>query len=121
MVLRAPERLFDEKAFILLDEISGKLTDMQAVGYVYPQTVSVTNERREISGQTFAVTIINDGPDAVYIWLNKDEQKRPWEEGEPGLAKNEKLEWEFRSRKPTTIYFICQPGQTASCRVWRLV
>lgn len=109
---------------ILLDEIAGKLGVMiermqeaEAGGMLHPMTLVVTNALLEYicSPAWYSFTMINGGPNAVYVDVNRDSNAQSL--GTP-LNNGETAAVNYNKPKIGTLYLRCQPAQTATVRLF---
>jgi len=109
---------------ILLDEIAGKLGVMldrmqeaEQGGMLHPMTRTVTNVLQEwiCTPHWYSVTIINDGPNPVYVDVNRQDNAinlvTP-------LNITENVVINYNKPKIETLYLRCQPAQTATVRMF---
>lgn len=109
---------------VYLDEIAGRLAEMtrrmmeaEAQGIIYPLNLPVTGVIQEIRCNPFwySFTVFNDGPNPVYVDVNKDQNARllvaPLNMGE-NLAVN------FDKPRVKFLYAACAVGQTANIRIF---
>lgn len=109
---------------ILLDEIAGKLGVMlermlesEQGGMLSPMTLAVTNLLQEwvCSPHWYSVTVINDGPNPVYVDVNRDANavnlNTPLNNGENVVVN-------YNKPKIEKIFLRCLPLQTATIRMF---
>lgn len=109
---------------ILLDEIAGKLGVMldrmqeaEQGGMLHPMTLAVTNVLQEwiCSPNWYSVTIINDGPNPVYIDVNREANAQNLT---TPLNITENVVINYNKPRIETLYLRCQPLQTAGVRLF---
>jgi len=60
-------------------------------------------------------TIVNDGPDGVYVVANE------WRQPEAPIPKGQPIDIDLKSRGAIKrLYLLCPPGQTATVRIYAL-
>lgn len=108
---------------ILLDEVSGKLSDMkkhmewsEQGGRLVPLNLSITAlYEHACTPPWYSCTIFNDGPNPVYIDVNRDNNAvnlvTP-------LNNGENLVVDYEQPKIDFLYFGVVAGQTANVRVF---
>lgn len=109
---------------ILLDEIAGKLGAMldrmqesEQGGMLQPQTLVITNILQEwiCTPHWYSVTIINDGPNPVYVDVNRDANAvnliTP-------LNITENVVINFNKSRIEKVFLRCLPAQTAVIRMF---
>lgn len=109
---------------ILLDEIAGKLGIMldrmqeaEQGGMLHPMTLAVTNVLQEwiCSPHWYSVTVINDGPNPVYIDVNREANAQNLT---TPLNITENIVVNYNKPKIEYLYLRCQPAQTATVRMF---
>lgn len=109
---------------IMLTEIADKLGDMltrmqesEMGGMLHPMTRTVTNVLQEwiCTPHWYSVTIINNGPNPVYIDVNRDANAVNLN---TPLNITENIVINFNKPKIEKIFFRCLPAQTAAIRLF---
>lgn len=114
----------DTVSIILLDEIAGKLGVMldrmqeaEQGGMLQSMTLIITNVLQEwlCTPHWYSVTVINDGPNPVYIDVNRDANAvnlvTP-------LNVTENVVINFNKSRIEKIFLRCLPAQTATVRMF---
>jgi hypothetical protein len=108
---------------ILLDEIAGRLAEIyesmqeeRAEGVVEPiEPISVTEEPRRVVAlfkPWFDVTVVNDGPDDVWVMVNT-EKSFEWHR----VPKDETYKVDMKRGIIKDVLLKCEPSKTASVRL----
>lgn len=109
---------------ILLDEIAGKLGVMldqmleaEQSGMLHPMTLTATNAIQEwiCTPRWYCVNIINDGPDPVYVDVNRDANAISLD---TPLSLHENIQIVYNKPKIEKIFLRCQPAQNATIRMF---
>jgi len=105
---------------VLLDEISGRLEEIYERMEWAPQgilddyTISVTDEYKTLEGGPwFSFTLFNDGPNDVYVYVNDYKPVR-----ETPLRSGDSINIDMQQPLIEKIILICNPGETASVRIF---
>lgn len=109
---------------ILLDEIAGKLgvmldrmVEAEQGGMLHPMTLAATNVLQEwiCSPHWYSVTIINDGPNPVYVDVNREANALNLT---TPLNITENIVVNYNKPKIEYLYLRCQPLQAATVRLF---
>jgi len=125
--VRKLRELPPELTFITLDEIAGRLADIydalqrqvpeglkEEVTVVAEGTRAVPLSARFIKPPYFRAAVFNDGPDPVYVMLNKS---KPVAFRTTPLNDGDKLVIDTVEAKIQLLLFACVEGESASVRV----
>jgi len=124
MVKADSEATIEELSMVLLHEIAGKLGFMvkhmemaEQGGMLHKlnRTITAAIFEHTCSPYWYSCTIFNDGPNPVYIDVNRDDNARNLV---TPLNATENLVVDYEQPKIRLLFMRCAPGQTASVRVF---
>lgn len=102
-----------------MTKIRKALKKQEFQGEVDPRTLDATDEIQFISlidrypnVPWISAFLINDGPDVAKIAIN-----RPYDQFEMGVNETRTISRAHAEERIRVIYYICDPGETASIRV----
>jgi len=83
-------------------------------GIMEPRSVSVDDKGVDVYGAApwQTVAIFNDGPDSVYVSVNRGEQ------GELKAGESLTINFEKSKKKIELVHLICSEGKTANVRIF---
>lgn len=111
---------------ILLDEIAGRLLDihdmlkdMVADGVDDTFSIEASDEKIQVVSLQpwLSVSIFNDGPDGIYLLVNREERKAY----EPKLYAGENTSIDAKKHSIRQLFIFCDEGETASVRIRALI
>lgn len=98
----------------MIDELKTEFEATVPEGFVMNYELTVVNEYTiEARKPFFSFTLVNDGPDPVYYFVNK----RLPAQVETPVNPGEHSDVDFRRGVVWKIILYCRPGETASVRV----
>lgn len=89
-------------------------------GLVIPLNLAVTGAIQELrcSPVWYNCTILNDGPNSVYVDVNRDQNARLLT---TPIHAGEHLDVNYEKMKITMLFLCCLAGQTANVRIFAMI
>lgn len=107
---------------VYLDEIAGRLAELQEKlipqGSVRSLIVSVTDSPQGLGGTDWVSAVLyNDGPDNIYLF---DDYQMPRVGFDAPIKPGEGLPIDFHARIGKGKWVVCDSGESATARVFRM-